>query len=75
MSADILTTDVLQARLNLMPQIHDELEAQIKEQLQGQNRKDIAHIKEATIVLIKLHITKMTKNQARYGETSTNDDH
>lgn len=30
MSADILTTDVLQARLNLMPQIHDELEAQIK---------------------------------------------
>ena len=40
-----------------MPQIHDEL-AQIKEQLQGQNRKDIAHIKEATIVLIKLHITK-----------------
>ena len=75
MSADILTTDVLQARLNLMPQIHDELEAQIKEQLQGQNRKDIAHIKEATIVLIKLHITKMIKNQARYGETSTNDDH
>nr|MDK7244259.1 hypothetical protein [Staphylococcus lugdunensis] len=70
MSADILTTDVLQARLNLMPQIHDELEAQIKEQLQGQNRKDIAHIKEATIVLIKLHITKMIKNQARYGETS-----
>lgn len=74
MAEDVLTIETLNERLNLMPQLHDELDEQITTTLQGQDRKDVKNIKTATLILIKLYLNKMIKNQARYGKTSTQDE-
>ncbi|MGX0052740.1 hypothetical protein ACUXTG_001533 [Staphylococcus capitis] len=73
MEKHTLSLDLLNNRLNQLVHIHNDLHEEANQTLDEKEPNNIIYIKNATLILIKLYLYKLSKNKARYGKTTPQD--
>lgn len=68
-----LSLDLLNNRLGQLVHIHNDLHEEADQTLDEKEPNNIIYIKNATLILIKLYLYKLSKNKARYGKTTPQD--
>lgn len=71
MEDHILSLNLLDNRLNKLVHIHNDLYDEADQTLDEKEPNNTTYIKNATLILIKLYLYKLSKNKARYGKATS----